>query len=710
MLRELTLDYVYDSSENNIVDKLFLPLLNHSVLYRRGVGYFTSGWLRLNLGGIRSLIERKGKAELITSPHLSEEDFEAIQRGEQAKEDRMLYEALVHELDSLQQEETQSARETLSLLAWLVADGLLDVKFAIPRNNKGDFHDKFAVFTDEAGDRVAIHGSYNDSVHANYNGESFSVYCSWVEGQAPYVDKHDERFRRLSAGENGFFRMYDMPGLVLEKLVQITVHTERPYDVAMTQAKPEEQELPIRIPPHIRLHDYQKEAVHEWEGNERRGLFSMATGTGKTITSLAAAAGVYKARRKIALIVSVPFKHLVEQWNGEVQSFGFSPVLSTSRNWLFQANALIDDYNLGFEETLCFIVTHQSNADEDKFLRLVMRIRDKNSILFIGDEAHYLGAAYLRNSLQPDIRMRIGLSATPERWRDLGGTQVVTDYFSREVISFGLEKAIEKGFLTPYEFTPHYVEMGEDDYREYKKLSLRIMQHLQAAKKDSSRRQAASILAAQRANLLNRAETKIESFFTVLRRHVAEIGLENFNHTIVYCPEGKHREILRRIADLGLRVQEIVAGTGNAERKVILQAFDRGDIQVIVAMKCLDEGVNVPATKRAYFLASTSNPRQFIQRRGRILRTTLTKKRAYIHDFIMIPPSTVSDVSSTPETILKREFARFVEFYLCAANHLAIHQPAFEVLERYRLGYLLSLKPEEIYATLSGELEDHEYN
>ncbi|MNC03304.1 Type III restriction enzyme, res subunit [compost metagenome] len=685
-----------------------MPLLEHSVLYRRGVGYFTSGWLSLNIKGIRSLIERNGKAELITSPHLLAEDFEAMQRGEQAKTDETLYEALMHELDSLQQENTPSAHETLALLAWLVADGLLDIKFAIPRNKKGDFHDKFAVFMDEAGDRVAIHGSYNDSIHANYNGESFSVYCSWVEGQAPYVVKHDERFSRLSAGENDFFLMYEMPGLVRAKLVQIMEHSERPYDISTTLAAPKDDELQIRIPSHIRLHGYQEEAIQEWEKAGQRGLFSMATGTGKTITSLAAAAKVYKVKRKISLIISVPFKHLVEQWDGEAREFGFMPVLSTNRDWLFEANSLIDDYNHGFEDVLCFIMTHQSNADQNKFLRLVKKIRDKESILFIGDEAHYLGASYLRNSLLPEIQMRIGLSATPERWRDPGGTQVVTDYFENEVISFGLEKAIEQGFLTPYEFTPHYVEMGEDDYQEYKKLSIRIMQHFQAAKKDASRRQAANILAAQRANLLNRSEAKIETFFSVLHNHVSEIGRENFKHTIVYCPEGKHREILRRIANLGLRVQEIVADTINMERKVILQAFDRGDIQVIVAMKCLDEGVNVPATKRAYFLASTSNPRQFIQRRGRILRRTFNKEQAFIHDFIMIPPSLVRDESSAPETILKREFARFVEFYLCAANRVSIHQPAYGVLERYRLGYLLSLKPEEIYATLSGELEEDE--
>ncbi|MBP1154017.1 MULTISPECIES: DEAD/DEAH box helicase family protein [unclassified Paenibacillus] len=704
MLRELQLQYVYDSSENSIVDKLFHPLLHNSILYQRGVGYFTSGWLQLNLKGILSLIERKGKAELITSPHLTASDYDAMERGEQAKEDQAIYEAILLELNAL---EKQDDHETLPLLAWLVADNLLEVKFAIPKNNIGDFHDKFAIFTDEAGDKVAIHGSYNDSLHANYNGESFSVYCSWVEGQAPYVAKHEERFHKMFSGQNDFFRIYRMHDFIREKLVLITQYTERPYEIGKTQAEPEE-ELPIRMPSTLQLFDYQKHAIEEWTNNNCRGLFSMATGTGKTITSLAAALGVFKSHKKICLIVSVPFKHLVEQWNQEVRAFGFIPVMSTSRDWLFEANSLIDDYNLGFEEVICFIVTHQSNADEDKFLRLVSKIRNKDSVLFIGDEAHYLGAAYLRNSLHPDIKMRIGLSATPERWRDLDGTQVVTDYFSREVISFGLERAIEEGYLTPYEFFPHYVEMSEEDYREYKRLTIRISQLLQAAKTDPSRREAANVFAAQRANLLNKSEAKIETFLALLRQHIREVGLEHFKHTIVYSPEGKHREILRRVADTGLRVQEIVSSTSNADRKSILQAFDRGDIQVIVAMKCLDEGVNVPATKRAYFLASTSNPRQFVQRRGRILRKAIGKQQAYIHDFVMIPPLDAADDGNTYAQIMKREFARFVEFYLCASNQLAIHSRAFEILERYRLGYLLSLKPEDIYSSLSGELEDHD--
>ncbi len=696
---------MYDTSEHSIVTDLFLPLLKESVLYQRGVGFFTSGWLQMNLQGIKKLIERKGKAQIITSPHLSEADLAAIRRGELAKEDQLLYETLLQEVDVM---EEGGARETLTLLSWLIADGLLEMKFAIPKNNIGDFHDKFAVFTDEAGDHVAIHGSYNDSIHANYNGESFSVYCSWVEGQAPYVEKHKERFAKLFHEQNEFFRIYKLPELIRDKLVRITQYTERPYDIAKTAAVPlAEEPLKIRLPSDKSLYVYQKHAIEEWKRNGHQGLFCMATGTGKTITSLAASADVYRDRRKLGLIVSVPFKHLVEQWKEEVQTFGYDPILSTDRNWLLQVNSIIDDYNIGLEDVFCFIVTHQSNADETKFLRLVSKIRDKESILFIGDEAHYLGAGYLRNSLHPGIQMRIGLSATPERWRDPAGTRVVTEYFSKEVISFGLERAIEEKFLTPYDFTPHYVEMTEQEYAEYKKLSIKISQLLQAAKKDPVKRDAANVYAAQRANIINKSENKVNTFLALLRQHIREVGHEHFSHTIVYSPEGKHKEILRQVADTGLRVQEIVAGTSNSDRRKILQAFERGDIQVIVAMKCLDEGVNVPATKRAYFLASTSNPRQFIQRRGRILRKTFGKTKAHIHDFVMIPPRVLYEEGRTHEQVIKREFARFVEFYICASNRVAIHDEAYDILERYGLGFLLSLRPEEIYSSLQEEL-DHD--
>jgi len=706
MLRQLPLQYVYDTSERNIVDELFQPLLQESVLYQRGVGYFTSGWLRLNMQGIRGLVERRGKAVIVTSPHLTRDDVEAIRRGEEAKRDEGLYRSLIREVEVLEQ---SNDLETLTMLSWLIADDLLDMRFAIPKNDVGDFHDKFAVFTDEAGDSVAIHGSYNDSIHANYNGESFSVYCSWIEGQAPYVAIHRERFAKLVEGRNDFFRMYNMPELIRDKLVRLTQYTERPYNVTKTAVEASRAEvLKIRLPENVKLFDYQRKAIEAWRGNGDQGMFSMATGTGKTISSLAATVDVFRERRKICLIVSVPFKHLVEQWKGEVRAFGYDPIASTDRRWLLHANALVDDYNLGLEDALCFIVTHHSNADDGpgRFLRIISKIRDKDSIVFIGDEAHYLGASYLRNSLHPDVLRRIGLSATPSRWRDAEGTRVVTEYFSKEVIQYGLEKAIEEGFLTPYEFSPHYVELTEDEYAEYKRLSIRISQLLQAAKKDPGRRDAANVYAAQRANIINKSDNKISAFLDLFRAHIREYGREGMTHTIVYSPEGKHRDIVRLVANTGLRVQEIVADTSNADRQAILRAFDRGDIHVIVAMKCLDEGVNVPSTKRAYFLASTSNPRQFIQRRGRILRRTLGKTKAFIYDFVMIPPQHLAEEGQTHIQVLKREFARFLEFYLCASNAMAIHNAAYTILERYGLGFILSLQPEDIYASLQEELDD----
>lgn len=705
LLRDLKLNYVYDSSEVSIVNELFIPLLSQSKIYQRGVGYFTSGWLKMNMKGILKLVEKKGKAQIITSPYLNERDLKALQTGEAARKDEILYQKLKDEIEYLDE---SSEVETLTLLSWLVADGLLDLKFAIPKNNMGDFHDKFAIFEDESGDKVAFHGSYNDSIRANYNGESFSVYCSWIKGQAPYVEVHERRFRKLYQGQNDFFNIYKLPDMVKSRLIEVTKYTERPYEIHKTAAKPIEEASKIRIPSFIDLHDYQKEAIQKWLENDKKGLYAMATGTGKTITSLSASVEVYKERKKIFLIISVPFKHLVEQWKDEAKLFGYQPIVSlgSSQKWFREMKALVDDFNLELEDVGCFIITHQSNADEEKFLKLISKVKEKSNILYIGDEAHYLGAQYLRKSLHPEINMRIGLTATPERWRDASGTKVVREYFSTEVINFGLEKAIKEGFLTPYDFYPQFVELGQDEYKEYKKLTVEIGKWIKAAKKDPSKQERVERLSNRRANILNKSDNKINAFLALMKKHIQEIGIENFKHTIVYCPEGKHREILRLVANLGLRVQEIIGETSSSNRKDVLKAFDKGEIQVIVAMKCLDEGVNVPATKRAYFLASTSNPRQFVQRRGRILRKSVGKKKAYIYDFVMIPPKSYEDNENTQKRMLKKEFARYIEFYLCAENQLDIHEEAYSLLERFDLTYLLSLKPEEIHATLGGDLDE----
>lgn len=398
MLRDLELLAVYDTSDSDIVQELLIPLLSNSTLYQRGVGYFTSGWLQLNMEGILQLILNKGKAEIITSPYLTKEDSQAIEYGEQARIDKVLYENLQKEVDLF---ESNLKYETLTLLAWLVADQLLDFKIAIPKNKRGDFHDKYAIFMDENNDTVVIHGSLNDSIQGTtFNGEGLSVFRSWKEGQLDYVKYHTKKFTRLRNNENSFYDMYDIPDLIKEKLIRYKEFSDRPYDLDNTAIFLNRKEG-IYLPNNISLYPYQKEAIERWFSNDRKGLFAMATGTGKTYTSLSAATEVFERDEKLVLIISVPFTHLVEQWKNDAKEFGFNPLMcmGNSKSWIFKMKSLVDDFNFGILDHVTFIVTHASNADEKKFLRQLMRIKKKQNILFIGDEAHYLGSKSLRKAL-----------------------------------------------------------------------------------------------------------------------------------------------------------------------------------------------------------------------------------------------------------------------------------------------------------------------
>lgn len=692
LLRDLVLDCVYDTSEGkDIVHDLLVPLLSNSNRYRRGVGFFTSGWLRLNTKGLVEFAKREGIAQIVTSPYLSKADVVAIVEGEKARKEEVVYQALEREVVSLERE---LEHNTLVALAWLVADGLLEFKIAIPKNQYGDYHDKNAIFSDGK-DVVVLHGSMNDSVKGIHNGEGISVFRSWVEGQKEFVDKHVHRFEKLFYKANPFYDIYEMPESVERNLVQYTSYGERPYEKHETDRKHEKRGS-LSMGKHT-LRPYQREAIDNWVENGMQGIYAMATGIGKTFTSLAASYEMYDREGRIALIISVPFTHLVQQWEQDVLEFGFQPILcmGNSKEWYFAARTKIDDFNFGALPHICLIVTHSSNADEGKFLKLVKRIKAKDSILFLADEVHYLGANYLQRSLITDVKKRIGLSATPERWRDPDGTKVLRDYFKEEVISFGIEKAIEQGFLTPYLFYPRVVQLTEEEYARYNKLSVRIAQAM-SNKEESEKVEA---LLYQRTNIIHRAEHKLEAFAEQLKRDIEEVGKKEFGHAIVYCPEGDHRRVLKRIASMGLRVQEFIGETPPKKRKEILQAFADKRVQVLVAMKCLDEGVNVPATKHAYFLASSTNPRQFIQRRGRILRTSKStgKTHAILHDYFVFPPYFNHD---HVRKLVKKEMARFMEFQFCCQNAKEAFEYMYPFLKKVGLEHLLHLSREEIYELL----------
>jgi superfamily II DNA or RNA helicase len=638
MLKNLPLQPVYDSAEYDIVRDFMSPCLAASTKYMRGVGFFSSGWLRLAATGIAALVENGGKALFVVSPILSEQDWESMQIGTSARDDRRLWRALERNISDL---ETSLQDDTRNTLAWLVADNVLDFLIAVRRDRvgEGDYHDKVGIFVDTEGNKVAFHGSFNDSVKGSLNGEAFSVFRSWDEGQRVYVGKHEERLRSLADNRNAQFEVFAIPDAAKESLIRLRTTSFRPYNLPghanLVEHSPvfEKPQCPYT------LHVYQELAISQWMKNGCRGLLEMATGTGKTITSLAAATGVFERQGRQALVILVPYLHLLDQWENELRRFGYDPLLCSSAHprWFAKASSCMDDYKIGATMHACFLAVH-ATASSEPFQRLLARV-DGRELLLVADEAHALGAQKLRNSLFEGAGMRLGLSATPRRWFDVQGTDALFSYFSGVVYEFPLEEAIGT-YLTHYDYFPIPVELSSRETAEYQQLSAKIA--LVAKRADEDEREASRLekLLLERARLIWRAENKLAALVQLVSRLKADTLASGggLSHTLVYCAPGEHSTVLRQLSALGLRCHEFVHYVSLPNRMKVLEAFAAGDIDILVAVKCLDEGVDVPSTRTAIFMASTTNPREFVQRRGRVLRRYPGKTVATVYDLVVVPP------------------------------------------------------------------------
>ncbi len=684
-LSDLDLIAVMDTSEHDLTTELFMPLLSNSVRYDRGVGYFSSGWLRTNCEGMGAFASNGGKARWITSPILDEADWGALQAGDAARHDIVLRKVLQQNITSL---EDILKKDTLSALAWMVADEIITFRLALPQAKlqQGDFHDKFGVFADTYGNQVSFNGSYNDSIQGTRNYESIKVFYSWESAFAPLVHKDAERFERIWNNFDPNVRVFDLPEAAKEQILRLR-KGERPYAAPewirlrkLSEVKPAYARP--TIPASVTLRDYQKEAIKAWFEHECQGLLEMATGTGKTITALAASVRLYEREEQLAVIISVPYQHLVDQWHSEAKLFGYRPTLAykSKASWLQALHHQIMEYNTGYRRFISVITTHTTFSTKD-FQDCIAHL--KGPSLLIADEAHHLGAERSRLSYPQQVPFRLALSATPDRWFDDEGTEALRDYFGKTVFSFSLEKAIGVS-LTPYYYYPHLVPLTDEELEQYQELSLKIARL--SHQKDKQKQQALDMLLIRRARLMNNAENKLSVLAELIDQQ------ENIKHTLCYCSPEQIDAVLRLLGlEKGLLVHRFTAEESTKERQQLLADFAEERLQILVAMKCLDEGVDVPNTNTAYIAASSGNPREFIQRRGRILRKAPGKEFSYIHDLITVPPSAIgtslrdSPTFASERSIIRKELQRFKEFANLAQNKHKALEVIWDIAKQYGL-------------------------
>jgi DNA phosphorothioation system restriction enzyme len=682
-LRDLDLPAVIETSTTDFIQEFYNPALRCAAEYKRGVGYFTSGWLQFAAQGIGGLARNNGTAKWITSPNLEEDDWEALQKGEEARRNDILYESLQRSVEEIEQ---GLEDDTLNTLAWLIADGLLEIRFAMPDGNlAGDFHDKWGVITGVYGDKIAFHGSKNDSKQGFYNYESYDVFCEWEsDREADRVQQHEDRFDTLWDNEEPGIEVYDLPETVREDFVQLREPDNRPYPEPDMSEK---ASAGLSEPDWIERRPYQKEAVQNWMNAGGKGILEMATGTGKTLTSLLASHELYDRQgERLGLIVAAPYQHLVEQWKEAMADFNMDPILAykSRSRWEDDFARAVTDFNWGANDHFSVITTHMTFSS-NHFQNVLRRLEGDESLLIL-DEVHHMGASHYRKQLPENIRNRMGLSATPERYYDDTGTEELFNYFENGIVfEYGIRKAIDNGFLCEYYYIPHIIELTEDEEYRYLNLSERIGQlsHVVDDDVQLTEDDRLKMLLIKRARLIGTAENKIKRLKELVSQQ------DDIRHTLVYCGDGSvesdevHDETQRHVdatvqalgRNIGLKIHPFTAQETQSERERLLKEFEDGHLQALVAIRCLDEGVDVPATETAYLLASSTNPIQFVQRRGRILRQYPGKERAVIHDFIVAPPQSVNPNTmddsqfNMERKLISKELNRASVFAEDALNH-----------------------------------------
>ena len=719
-LKDLDIKVEYRSKHIDIATSFYIPLLTEACMYKRAVAYFSSSSLLEISVGICNLAKRRGKIKLVTSPCLSEEDIEAIKKG-YAKREEIIKKAL---LSKLEEAKDDFERDRLDLLANLIATNVLEIKIILIDNGIGIFHEKLGIIEDDFGNKVAFSGSMNESETAfKKNYETIDVFCNWKIGdEASRFEKKFEAFKNLWVGNDDGVIIIDFPELSQEIIKKYKRKEQTDFSIDQREylscsiEKKREEVLEIKIPNEYKLRDYQEEAIEKWVENGYRGIFDMATGTGKTLTALGAIARISEnLKGKLGVIIVCPFQHLVEQWVEDIVKFNIKPIIgysySPQKNWKNRLKLAVqtlkyDDINSFF----CFICTNATFSNEE-IQKLFKRI--KKPLLLIVDEAHNLGATNIRKTLTEQYTYRLALSATFDRYMDEEGTSILYNFFGKKIIEYSLGRAIEEKMLTPYDYYPIVVYLTERELNEYNELSKKIKKETRIDEKGKVYfSKLGEMLLIERSRIVAGATNKIKTLKKELQKYKEE------NNILVYCGatnilrEEEDSSItdekdIRQIdavkkmmyRELKMKVDRFTANESIKERMEIKDRFISGKIQAIVAIKCLDEGVNIPDIKIAFILASTTNPKEYIQRRGRVLRIAPNKEYAEIYDFITLPRDLREAKILSKEkleydiSLLAKEIARMKEFSSLSRNNLSCKKLIMSINEVYE-GFNLDLDVE----------------
>lgn len=688
--KNISIKSSYETGEDDLLESFYIPVLENAVRYDRIAGFFSSSSLAIASKGLAGLIKNNGRMRLIACPQLQKDDVQIIKQACENKIS-LLEEHLVKSIDEI---EDVFENNHVKALGWMLSKGLLEIKIAIPSKtnvnslsndtSKGIFHQKVGILHDCEGNKISFSGSINETASGWIdNIEEFKVFKSWIPEQNNYLSHDIKKFDEFWNNDRSNVRVIELPNAVRNNLI----NRSKDFDVSTIDIKMyKKSKKNKRLKDDLSLFFYQKQAIQKWKNNNCKLLFQMATGTGKTRTAIGCIVDCLSISNKLLIIVSCPQGTLSLQWKREIEDLNlgidYSAVIDgTNRNWKNELEELILKVAIGYYDTAIIYTTH-TTCSKSEFTDRVVKKSHKMKTLFIGDEVHGLGAAKTRQGLLPEYDFRVGLSATPTRWFDESGTYLLEKYFENENFEFSISDALStinplsgKTFLVNYYYNIEFVQLTDDELQGYKMLSSDIRKLKLCKKKSEEYAERIERLLFKRANIIKNATNKYNKLEEILN------SMDSIEDLIIFVSSEQINKVLKTLSDMKIPAHRLtqaegtisdVAYGGLTEREYIINKFKEKKYKALVAIKCLDEGIDIPSASKAILMANSTNPREYVQRIGRVIRQHKDKKTAFIYDVSIEPTySRINDEDTKvfEKMVCEKERIRLEEIALNAINN-----------------------------------------
>ena len=709
---EFPSDYEYSSDSEYLPIQFYMDVLPKSKKIYLKLGYFSSSAIRVLAYGFSEFIYNGGEIKIITNHYLYGSDKELLNEDLTLRDEE--YEKNISLLfNSL----TSEGEHFFNCIKHLIKKNKIEIIPVMLRPNKMA-HYKQGIFVDESENILQMDGSCNFTASGLIeNGEVITVFRSWgggyektkidtkIQDLKDIVNKKNNKYEYLSSDKildalGAIGKDLSQDELIDEEVALIDNNINKRIKIMLEKYKERllkkieyinsKPSFPFESEPR----DYQKIAYSNWCKNNYKGIFAMATGTGKTITALNCLLNIYNDTGRYQAIIAVPGKVLLNQWIEEVYKFNFKNIVKVSSDYSWRQD--LDRLNTSFlfndEYSFIIIVTYNSLASDD-FLSKIENL--PKSTLFIADEAHNIARPTVKSKIHKlDFEKRLALSATPKKIYDPEGNAAIEELFcSTEpyTYSFSMDRAIKEGVLCQYRYYPHLVSLNEEEMDEYAEISKKLLKYFDFGLMKYKEYPIVTTLLLARKRIVHKAANKLNVFSNIIKDYILANG--DIKYTFVYVPEGNDvndRNLMDKYIatveeiDKNIRCYPYVQYTKNKDE--ILDNFENGDYDIVFSMKCLDEGVDIPRAEMAIFCSSTGNPRQFIQRRGRVLRKHEDKDIAVIHDLVVLPKAKLNENTFNMEkNLIFGELTRVVYFASLAINYYDAMEVFSDVARHYDL-------------------------